>query len=150
MRNTNYDFDEIKVKKVMPLKDIIKIQKMVHKSVYANDRLRKYIVDLCVNTQPPHTRNKKDITPENLDEKNWLIDYNQIKMGSSPRGAEYIQKVAKTHAFVQGRDFVTLDDIHYVAKDILRHRIILNPSVDQKVTADDILEEILYKTKLPE
>lgn len=151
LKNSNFEDIKNEVRKVMSLEDILNVQRLIHRNVYANDRARKYITDLCINTQPPHTRNREDVTKEELEGKNWIIDYNQIRMGSSPRGAEYLQKVAKTHAFIQGRDYITLDDVHHVAKDVLRHRIILSPSLDnQLVSEDDVLEEILYKTKIPE
>jgi MoxR-like ATPase len=150
LKNTNFESIKKEVKKVMSLEDIREIQEVIHESVHVEDRIREYIVSLCINTQPPYTRNKADVTQEELEGKNWVIDYNKIKMGSSPRGAEYIQKVAKVHAFIQGRDYVILDDICDVAKDILRHRIILNPVVDRAETDEEsILEEILEKTKLP-
>jgi MoxR-like ATPase len=150
LKNTNFESIKREVKKVMSLEDIREIQEVIHESVHVEDRIREYIVSLCINTQPPYTRNKEDVTQEELEGKNWVIDYNKIKMGSSPRGAEYIQKVAKVHAFIQGRNYVILDDVYDVAKDILRHRIILNPVVDRADTDEEgILEEILEKTKLP-
>jgi len=148
----NSDFEDIKkdVKKVMSLEDVKKIQNLIHKNVYANDRVREYIIDLCINTQPPHTRNKIDVTAEDFNPKNWVTNYENLKMGSSPRGAEYLQAVAKTHAFIQGRNYVTLDDVAYVAKDVLRHRTVLSRVADRaEVNEDSILEEILQKTKLP-
>lgn len=150
LKNTNFENIKKEVKKVMSLEDIRETQVLIHKKVHVEERIMDYISELCVNTQPPHTRNKADVTRAELSGKNWIIDYNNIKIGSSPRGAEYTQKVAKVHAFIQGRNYVTLDDIYDVAKDVLRHRIILNPVVDRaEIDEEDVIEEILEKTKLP-
>ena len=148
----NSDFEQVKkdIRKVMNLEEVLKIQELIHKNVYANDRVRQYITSICTNTQPPKTRNVKDVSKEDLDPKNWVVDYEQIKMGSSPRGAEYLQAVSKTYAFVQGRNYVTLDDVTVMAKDVLRHRIILSQIVDRsEVDEDLILDQVLQKTKLP-
>jgi MoxR-like ATPase len=148
----NSDFEQVKkdIHKILNLEEVLKIQELIHKNVYANDRVREYITSICINTQPPKTRNSKDVSKEDLDPKNWVVDYEQIKMGSSPRGAEYLQAVSKTYAFVQGRNYVTLDDVTTMAKDVLRHRIILSQIVDRsEVDEDLILDQILQKTKLP-
>ncbi|MBM3199942.1 AAA family ATPase [Candidatus Woesearchaeota archaeon] len=150
-KNSNFEQAKKDIQKVISLEEVLKIQQLIHKNVYANDRVRSYITSICVNTQPPKTRNPKDVSEECLEPKNWVVDYEQIKMGSSPRGAEYLQAVSKTHAFVKGRNYVTLDDVTAMAKDVLRHRIILSQIVDRsEVSEDIILDQILQRTKLPE
>ena len=70
--------------------------------------------------------------------------------GASPRATIALDRCAKINAWIDGRDFVTPEDIHAVIYDILRHRIILSFEAQAEgVTADGIIEALLRIVPLP-
>lgn len=92
------------VEAVMDTDDVIELIKAANK-VYIADNVRQYIIAI-VNA----TRNSP-----------------LIRLGVSPRGSIALVKAAKAYAFVNGRDFVTPDDVRLLANDCLAHRLILTP-----------------------
>jgi len=77
-------------------------------------------------------------------------NFNGIYMGASPRGGVAILNTAKAKAAIEGRDFVTPDDIKYCALPVLRHRILLSPEKEMEgVLADDLLSNLLNQVKVP-
>ena len=73
-----------------------------------------------------------------------------IQYGSSPRGSVALLMAAKAYAAIQGRDFVIPDDVHYLAKPILRHRVMLKPEAEiEGITTDHVIENILTQVKAP-
>lgn len=94
--------------------------------------VENYIVELVMAT-----RNPKAVDPELAD---WL-DY-----GASPRGTIALDVCARSHAYLQGKDFVTPDDIQAVAFDALRHRLVLSFEAEAAgVTTDDVIERLLAR-----
>jgi MoxR-like ATPase len=78
-------------------------------------------------------------------EKNPLVEY-----GASPRAAIGLVRAAKANAFMEGRGWVTPEDIKAVAPDVLRHRVILTYEADaERVTADDVITRILDTLRVP-
>lgn len=73
-----------------------------------------------------------------------------IYLGASPRASIGILNASKSLAAMRGRDFVTPDDILYVAPAVLRHRIILTPEKEMEgVTPDDQVQQIIQKIEVP-
>jgi len=73
-----------------------------------------------------------------------------IYLGASPRATIAILYAAKAWAALSGRDFVTPDDVIYVAKPVLRHRIILTPEKEMEgVSEDEIIEKIIHSIEVP-
>jgi MoxR-like ATPase len=71
-------------------------------------------------------------------------------LGASPRASVAILNSAKAYAAVNGRDFVTPEDIKFVALPVLRHRIILSPDKEMEgVTADEVVKQIIDKIEVP-
>jgi MoxR-like ATPase len=71
-------------------------------------------------------------------------------MGSSPRGALAMCRMAKACAYISGRDYVVPEDVAAVAPDVLSHRLILNSRARFNETAAyDIVKEILAQAKMP-
>lgn len=67
-----------------------------------------------------------------------------IEYGVSPRATISLDRCAKAHAFLQGRDFVTPDDIHSVIFDVFRHRLLLSFEAQaQGVTTDKVIQSLL-------
>jgi MoxR-like ATPase len=73
-----------------------------------------------------------------------------VYLGGSPRASLAIVNAAKAIAAMKGRDFVTPDDIIWVAAPVLRHRIMLAPDKEMEgVTPDDVIAQIIQKLEVP-
>ena len=73
-----------------------------------------------------------------------------IYLGASPRATIAILNAAKAYAALSGRDFVIPDDIIYVAKPVLRHRIILTPEKEMEgAPEDEVIEKIIHSIEVP-
>jgi len=97
--------------------------------VLVDEQVLEYIAELCARTRA----------------------HPSIYLGSSPRGALGLVSAARTHAAVQGRDFVIPDDVQAYAAPVLRHRIILQPDAElQNQRADDVIEAILREVPVPQ
>ncbi|MEJ0057384.1 MAG: MoxR family ATPase [Bacteroidota bacterium] len=71
-------------------------------------------------------------------------------LGASPRASVAILHSCKAYAALQGRDFVTPEDIKTVALPVLRHRIMLNPDKEMEgITADEVVKQIIDKIEVP-
>lgn len=126
---------KIKVNSVLSGSDILKYQIKV-KDIYVDDLIKNYVVTII-----DATRN-----PENYDLK--LGKY--IKFGASPRANIWAIMGAKAKAFMNIKDYVNSDDVKYIIKDVLRHRIILTYEAEiDKITTEDIIDEILIKIESP-
>lgn len=105
-------------------------------SMHVSEALEEYLVQLIVATRQPA---KYDIS---------LKD--SILYGASPRATIALDKCAKINAWLEGRDFVTPDDVHAVIYDVLRHRIILSFEAQAEgLTADNIITSLLKLVPLP-
>jgi MoxR-like ATPase len=71
-------------------------------------------------------------------------------LGASPRASVAILNGSKAFAAVNGRDFVTPEDIKFVALPVLRHRIVLTPDKEMEgITADEVVKQIIDKVEVP-
>ena len=105
-------------------------------NVHMSEAIEEYLVQLIVATRHP----------EKYDAK--LAG--QVLFGASPRATIALDRCAKINAWLDGRDFVTPEDIHAVIYDILRHRIILTFEAQAEgVTADAIINALLRVVPLP-
>lgn len=104
--------------------------------VYIDPAIRQYIVELIHCTRFP---SKVDAPL-----KNW------IRAGASPRGTINLALTARARAFMQGRAYVTPQDVKDMAPDVLRHRILLTYEAEaEEITTDSIIERILGKVPVP-
>lgn len=73
-----------------------------------------------------------------------------VLLGASLRAATHVLKAAKTCAALQGRDFVTPEDVKFVVPPVFRHRLILNPEAEiEGLEADTVIQHILAKVEVP-
>lgn len=115
------------IEAVFDAAEIQKIQNTVEK-VIVEDNLVKYIASITHKTR----------------------NHGKIYLGGSPRASLSIIKSAKAVAAIRGRDFVTPEDIQFVAKHVLNHRLILTPEAEMEgVRAEDVIEEILKTLEVP-
>ncbi len=81
----------------------------------------------------------------NISSLNGLIEY-----GASPRASIFMARAAKAHAYLDHRAYVIPDDIKAVAKDVLRHRVILSYEAEaEELTSDAIINRILDEIEVP-
>lgn len=74
----------------------------------------------------------------------------QIYLGASPRASLSMLRASKALAAIRGRDFVTPEDIQYVAVHVLNHRLILTPEAEMEgVSSEDVIREILKTIEVP-
>jgi MoxR-like ATPase len=85
-----------------------------------------------------------DITRSTRDER-------MLSLGASPRATVALFRAARAAAVLEGRDFVTPDDVKGIAPAVLRHRIALSPELEvEGRSADDVLVSLLDRVKVPE
>jgi MoxR-like ATPase len=73
-----------------------------------------------------------------------------LYLGASPRASLALLDASKAIAILRGRDFVTPEDIQYVAPSVLRHRVALTPEREMEgATTDDVLRELIKKIEVP-
>jgi MoxR-like ATPase len=73
-----------------------------------------------------------------------------IVMGASPRAGVMLLAVAKARAALEGRDYVTPDDVKAVCLPALRHRVLLDPAEEiEGTSSDDVLRRILDTQEVP-
>ncbi len=73
-----------------------------------------------------------------------------IAYGASPRGTIALDRCARAHAWLGGRDYVTPEDVHAIAADVLRHRVLLSYEAEAEgVSADKVVAMLLERVPLP-
>lgn len=73
-----------------------------------------------------------------------------IRFGASPRVSIDMFKAVKAMAFMRGKDFVTPVDIAYIAKELMRHRIVLTYEAEAEgITTDEIIQKVLETVAIP-
>jgi len=127
--------DKISVNKISNAQDILNMRELMNK-IYVDENVIEYAVNLVSATRNPENFNLK------------LNEF--IRYGASPRASLYLIVGAKAKAFLRRRGFTTPEDVKAVAKDILRHRIILSyEAEDEELTTDHIINEILKAVPVP-
>ena len=73
-----------------------------------------------------------------------------IQYGASPRASIYLTLAAKAYAFIQGRGYVTPQDVKSIGPDVLRHRVIVSYEAEaEEKTSDDIIKKIFTDVEVP-
>jgi MoxR-like ATPase len=107
------------------------------REIYMDDRLRDYMVSLVAATRAPRDVGLVDLAP--------LIAY-----GASPRATLAFSEASRAVAFLRGRGYVVPEDVKEIAKDVLRHRILLTYEAEaENVTSDTVIERILERVEVP-
>lgn len=126
-------------KEIRPLlrpEEIIEAQKVVD-SIYVDEKIERYIVDIVFATRYPADYQLPDLK-------------DIISFGASPRASISLARASRAYAFIHGRGFVVPEDVRAVAHDVLRHRIGLSYEAEaQNITTDEIISEILDKIEVP-
>ena len=105
--------------------------------IYLDDKLKSYLVDVVLATRKPGKYGAEELDAF-------------IRYGASPRATISLAIASKAFAFMQGRSFVTPQDIKDVGMDVLRHRVIISYEAEaEDVTSDDIIKKIFETVPVP-
>lgn len=128
--------EEIPIERVLSGNDITGMREFC-KLVHVSDKIRRYIVNLVFATRQPAESGFSDLVR--------LIDY-----GASPRASIFLEQAARVNAMLEGRGFVTPQDVKDVGAHVLRHRIVLTYEAEaDKVSTDEIIRKIFEGVDVP-
>ena len=121
---------------VVDVDQILKAQNVID-DIYVDEKVEDYVLDLVFATRDPGEYNLGDID-------------NLIEYGASPRATINLILAAKARAFLQHRGYVTPEDVRYVGRDVLRHRVILTYEAEaEELTSEDILQRLFDSIEIP-
>jgi MoxR-like ATPase len=119
--------DEIALDSVIDRRGFVELQRAIE-HVHVSEAIGLYVIDLVASTRTS----------------------NRVQVGASPRGTLAVTKLARAHAALRGRDFVTPEDVKAVAVPALAHRLMLRPELwVQRVRPEDIVRESLETVPTP-
>ena len=133
-RVANNSFEQIQ--QVATVEDLEKIRQEALK-VHMDEEVEKYIIELVAATRDPKAYGLEELEA-------------YIEFGASPRASIDMYKASRAIAYLKGQTYVSPIEIAYIAKEILRHRIILSYEAQaEEITQDDIIEKILAVVPIP-
>ncbi len=115
--------------------DILRTRALIDQ-IYVDDKIKEYVVDIVFATRDPKAY-QLDLAP--------LVEY-----GASPRATLYLTLAAKAHAFLQGRGYVTPQDVKSIGPDVLRHRVIVTYEAEaEEIDADEVVKRVFDGVPVP-
>ena len=129
--------DIVKQKKsTIKATSIIKAQKAIN-DIYVDEKVEDYVLNLVFATRNP--------TKHGLEDLSQLIQY-----GASPRATINLILASKARAFLEGRGYITPEEVRYIGIDVLRHRIILTYEAEaEELTSEDIIQRLFDFIEIP-
>ena len=125
-----------KIKSVVKAKTILEAQNLVN-DIYIDSKISEYILNIVFATRDPKRFNLSKLT-------------DLISFGASPRASINLVLASKAKSFIDGRGYVIPEDVKYVAKDILRHRILLSYEAEaEEITSEDIVDQLFQEVPVP-
>jgi len=125
-----------KIEQVATVEDLDRIREEAM-AVHMDEEVEKYIIELVSATRDPKAYGLEELEPF-------------IEFGASPRASIDMYKAARAIAYLKGQDYVSPLEIAYIAKEVLRHRIILSYEAQaEDITQDYIIEKILAAVPIP-
>ena len=116
--------------------DDVKRLRLLADDIYMDEKIEEYIIDIIEATRNPE-QYKLDIK-----------DY--IRYGASPRASIFLAMASKANAFIEGRGYVTPQDVKTIALKVLRHRVVLTYEAEaEEKTSEDIINHILQTVDVP-
>jgi len=105
-------------------------------TIYVDDKVKDYVVDLVRATRTPR---QSGVEIEGL-----------VQMGASPRATIFLTLAARAHAFLEGRGYVTPQDVKTIGLDVLRHRVIPSYEAEaENLTSEDLVGKIFDTIPVP-
>ncbi len=121
---------------VLKPEQVLEARKVVSE-IYIDDKVKDYIVELVFATRDPEAYNLSSIR-----------DF--IQFGASPRATISLTLAAKAWAFMQGRGYVTPQDVKTIGMDVLRHRVIITYEAEaEDLTSEDVIRKIFETVPVP-
>jgi MoxR-like ATPase len=115
---------------------VLRLEQRV-REIYIDERLRDYMVALVTATRRPKEIGLVDLAP-------------LIAFGASPRATLSFSEASRAMAFLRGRGYVIPEDVKEIAKDVLRHRILLTYEAEaENITTDTVVDQILDRVEVP-
>ncbi len=132
MAGTNKQFD---INAVIRPEDILEARGVID-HIYIDEKIKDYIVDIVCATRSPGE---------------YGLDIGElISYGASPRATIFLTVAAKAHAFLQGRGYVTPQDVKSIGMDVLRHRVIVSYEAEaEEKSSEDVIMEIFDNIEVP-
>ena len=132
MAATQTAFD---IQKVISPEEILDVRSVIDQ-IYIDEKIKDYIVDVVCATRNPEQFG--------LD----LKDY--INFGASPRASIFLALAAKAMAFINGRGYVTPQDVKSIGMDVLRHRVLVSYEAEaEDKTSEDVIQTIFDNIEVP-
>ncbi len=126
---------QIEVKAVIG-KDFLNTARNTINEIHLDEKIKNYIVDIVMATRDPQSFGLSGLK-------------GFIQVGASPRATINLAKASRASAYLQGREYVTADDIQKVCYPVLRHRIIMTYEADaREYTTDQIIQDILQNINI--
>jgi MoxR-like ATPase len=123
------------IRPVVSAQQILNARHVVN-TLYVDDKIRNYIVDLVLATRPPIAKS--------------LNIEGYIQIGASPRATINLTLAARAIAFLNGRHYVTPQDVKTIAMDVLRHRVSVTYEAEaENITSEDVIRKILDTLPVP-
>ena len=126
---------ELGIDAIIAPQDIIRLRELADE-IFIDDKIKEYIVNLVSATRQPD---------------DFGLDIaSLIRYGASPRATIFLTMASKAHALIDGRGYVTPQDVKSVAMDVMRHRLIVTYEAEaEEKTSEDLLEQILAAVDVP-
>jgi MoxR-like ATPase len=106
-------------------------------SIYIDEKVKNYILEIVFSTREPEQHG--------LAKLKGLVRY-----GASPRATIFLTTAAKAFAFLNGRGFVTPEDVKSIGPDVLRHRVLVSYEAEaENVTSEDIVRRVFETVEVP-
>tara|TARA_B100001287_G_scaffold83541_1_gene69689 strand:+ start:731 stop:1726 length:996 start_codon:yes stop_codon:yes gene_type:complete len=123
-------------KSKIKVSSITKAQKSIN-DIYVDEKVEEYILNLIFSTRNPSDYNLKDLS-------------HLIENGASPRASISLILASKARAFLEGRGYITPEDVRFIGKDVLRHRIILSYEAEaEEISSEDIIQRLFDSIEIP-
>jgi MoxR-like ATPase len=124
------------IKPVVSPKEILAARNAV-RSVYMDEKIERYILDIVFATREPALFKLEKIAP--------MISY-----GASPRASINLALASKAHAFIKRRGYVIPEDVRAISLDVLRHRVAVTYEAEaEELTSETVVQEILNHIEVP-
>jgi len=123
------------VEHVIETSDILRLRALTDE-IYMDEKVEDYIVSIVLATRDP---------------KEYGLDVaSMIQYGASPRATIFLAMASRAHALLQGRGYVTPQDVKSIGMDVLRHRVIITYEAEaEEKTPEDIVAAIFDNVPVP-
>ncbi len=126
---------DLRVEAVITPEDIFRLRELTDE-IYMDEKVEDYIIDIVQATRNPGEYG--------------LEIGNMIQYGASPRATIFLAMASRAHALLQGRGYVTPQDVKSIGMDVLRHRVIITYEAEaEEMTSEDVVTAIFDNVAVP-